>query len=172
MASPAPRPSLAPFERFLLLSTATALERGRREEEERLERARRGSSNVRTGVLLLSLLPGMPPRTQSAHLVLLSTLPEVGDPGPRIRVVGRSVCSLPRALSPELTLVLHSVVGRDVEHSYVLIEDEELAVSVDLSNVVGMEEGYLPALKDLVMVTGELCLSDVSAAAIQELEER
>ncbi len=44
----------------------------------------------------------------------------------------------------------------------VIVQDEQYGLTVDLSSAVGSEDGYLPNLKDLVMVTGHLVVKKVS----------
>ena len=57
------------------------------------------------------------------------------------------------------------VVAVDRLTSLVIIQDEKRVLTVDLRSAVGSEDGYLPNLKDLVMITGHLVVKTVSLLA-------
>lgn len=55
-----------------------------------------------------------------------------------------------------------SVVAVNGLTSTIIIQDEHYGLTVDLSSAIGSEEGYLPKLKDLVMITGLLIIKNAS----------
>jgi hypothetical protein len=58
------------------------------------------------------------------------------------------------------------VIGVDLAHGLILIEDNGHGLVVDIRETTGTTlDAYTPRLKDLVMITGNLCLTDSVSSA-------